>query len=110
MRSRPQSTADPTSSPIFNEVFTSLFYVFPEIPKEQYPGLPLLMRLVVTAVGRREVIYPDWEGRQPNDHGILQTDFYRTSPHFGTLFKFHGSLNWLYCKTCRSLDFGAWTP
>lgn len=26
---------------------------------------------------------------------------------FGTLLKLHGSLNWLYCKTCQRLELGA---
>ncbi len=171
------STADPTSSPILNEFLTSLFNISPGLPKEQYPGLPLVMSLVDTAVGRREVFHPDWDphrleqvreavelgifdhleeklnqaqttnhfsllqsifpppnepcvistnydllidtalmfhsldprisngdGRLPNYHCNLQTDFYRTSPRFGTLLKLHGSLN---CRTCHSLEFGA---
>ena len=147
--------------------------------KEQYPGLPLLMSLVDTAISRnQDFVHPQWpadsvaqirhlieggifdlleqrlqhgptnnhwnllaalfptpqqpsvitlnydliidaammfysqkddpEGRFPNYCCDIQTDFYRDSPQrFGTLLKLHGSLNWLYCRTCQRLEIGA---
>ena len=50
---------------------------------------------------------PNGDGFLPDYRCGIQTDFYRNSPRFGTLLKLHGSLNWLYCKTCHSLEFGA---
>ena len=50
----------------------------------------------------------DYEGRFPNYCCDIRTDFYRTEPRrFGTLLKLHGSLNWMYCKTCHRLEIGA---
>jgi hypothetical protein len=48
------------------------------------------------------------EGKLPNYHCAISTPFYRSEwPHFGTLLKLHGSLNWLHCKTCHRLEIGA---
>lgn len=47
------------------------------------------------------------------DGGLPDYRCHISSPHysdvkerFGTLLKLHGSLNWLYCKTCRKLELG----
>jgi len=41
------------------------------------------------------------------DYGCdITTDRYRTLPHWGTLLKIHGSLNWSYCPGCDRLDLG----
>jgi len=43
----------------------------------------------------------------PAYHCSISSDFYRReSSHFGTLLKLHGSINWLYCKTCHRLELG----
>lgn len=36
----------------------------------------------------------------------IATDQYRALPHWGTLLKIHGSLNWSYCPGCSRLDIG----
>lgn len=41
------------------------------------------------------------------DYGCdIATDAYRNADKFGTLYKLHGSLNWLYCPGCNRLDVG----
>jgi hypothetical protein len=48
------------------------------------------------------------EGCFPNYHCDIRTDFYRRDQRrFGSLLKLHGSLNFLYCKTCHRLEVGA---
>lgn len=48
------------------------------------------------------------EGRLPNYRCGISTEFYRNEPeHFGAILKLHGSLNWLYCRTCHRLEIGA---
>ncbi len=48
------------------------------------------------------------EGCLPNYHCDIRTDFYRSDQRrFGSLLKLHGSLNFLYCKTCHRLEIGA---
>jgi hypothetical protein len=48
------------------------------------------------------------DGRFPDYGCNIRTHFYKNeSQHFGTLLKLHGSLNWLYCKTCHRLEIGA---
>jgi hypothetical protein len=38
----------------------------------------------------------------------LSTAFYSAEgERFGTLLKLHGSLNWLYCRTCQRMEIGA---
>jgi hypothetical protein len=50
----------------------------------------------------------DPEGRFPDYCCDIQTEFYRSAKdRCGTLLKLHGSLNWLYCKTCHRLEIGA---
>jgi hypothetical protein len=160
------------------------FHVTAASPKEQYPGLPLVMSLIDTALDRRQSFGPDWdasvvsqlreqvefgifdlleerleksptnnhwgmldrlyppgeegpcvistnydlivdtafmflseyrprpagapEGRLPDYRCHIRTDFYHNEPaRFGTLLKLHGSLNWLYCRTCLRLELGA---
>jgi SIR2-like domain len=47
-------------------------------------------------------------GRLPDYRCHIRTDFYLSAPaRFGILLKLHGSLNWLYCKTCDRLEIGA---
>jgi hypothetical protein len=48
-------------------------------------------------------------GREPGfpDYGCdIATQFYNKRPKFGTLYKIHGSLNWLYCPGCHRLELG----
>jgi hypothetical protein len=41
------------------------------------------------------------------DYGCdIATDRYKAQPHWGTLLKIHGSLNWSYCPGCNRLDLG----
>lgn len=36
----------------------------------------------------------------------IRTEGYREAQKFGTLYKIHGSMGWLYCATCHRLDLG----
>jgi hypothetical protein len=153
------------------------FHVSPGLPKEQYPGLPLLMSLIDTALDRRELFDAQWDvtvlaelreaiefgifdvleealarsptnnhyglierlfpapgtpqvittnydlvvdtalmhlsqrqppGGLPNYHcGIANISSIGAEQRFGTLLKLHGSLNWLFCRTCQRLELGA---
>jgi hypothetical protein len=48
------------------------------------------------------------DGCLPNYHCDIRTDFYcNDQRRFGSLLKLHGSLNFLYCKTCHRLEIGA---
>jgi len=41
------------------------------------------------------------------DYGCdITTKSYQTQPHWDTLLKIHGSLNWSYCPGCNRLDLG----
>ena len=47
-------------------------------------------------------------GGLPNYHcGIANISFLGPEQRFGTLLKLHGSLNWLFCRTCQRLELGA---
>jgi hypothetical protein len=156
----------------------SEFHISPGLPKEQYPGLPLLMSLLDTALDRRELFDAEWDvnavadlreaielgifdvleealmkfptnnhfalleilfplpgtpqvittnydlivdtalmhvsqqrqppGGLPNYHcGIANISSVGPEERFGTLLKLHGSLNWLFCRTCQRLELGA---
>ena len=161
------------------EFLEEQFHVTPASPKELYPGLPLVMSLIDTALARRQAFNSDWNSdrvsqlRQEMEFGIfdlleeqllksptnnhwalldrlypvggeeprvistnydliadtalmslseartpegalpdyrchISTDFYGNEPtRFGVLLKLHGSLNWLYCRTCQRLELGA---
>jgi hypothetical protein len=164
--------------PRLNLFLQELFHVAPGADRDSYPGLPLLMSLIDTALERRQGLHPAWDthatsemrhaielaifdvleaallnaqtnnhwtlvqslfpapaepcvistnydltidtaimgnseqrlpdGRLPDYHCAISTPFYKNDwPHFGTLLKLHGSLNWLHCKTCRRLEIGA---
>ncbi|HYK89189.1 MAG TPA: hypothetical protein VE398_10490 [Acidobacteriota bacterium] len=179
--------ADPASGwslTLLKRFLEGQFHVTSVSPKEHYPGLPLVMSLIDTALGRRQSFGSDWdvaavsqlreevefgifdlleerleksptnnhwdllnrlyppggeepcvistnydlivdtalmflsesrplagampEGRLPDYRCHISTDFYRNEPaRFGTLLKLHGSLNWLYCKTCLRMELGA---
>jgi hypothetical protein len=46
-------------------------------------------------------------GGLPNYHcGISNISQFGSEKRFGTLLKLHGSLNWLFCKTCLRLELG----
>jgi hypothetical protein len=178
--------ADPASGWSLNllkKFLEEQFHVTPVSPKEHYPGLPLIMSLIDTALVRRQAFSSDLDAtavsqlREEMEFGIfdlleeqleksptgnhwvlldrfyprgdqepcvistnydlivdtammflsvnrplagaaeevrlpdyrchISTDFYRNEPaRFGTLLKLHGSLNWLYCRTCLRLELG----
>jgi hypothetical protein len=156
----------------------SEFHVTATLPKEQYPGLPLLMSLLDLSLDRREEFHPAWDVSavsqvreaielgifdvleetlvkfQTNNHYALLDKFFTPpadpqiistnydlvadaalmslsvsrvppgalphyhcdianitsepdEPRFGSLLKLHGSLNWLFCRTCQRLVLGA---
>jgi len=173
------ATFDPANRlPQLNQFLQDQFHVSPGTPQESYPGLPMLMSLLDTALERRQPFHPLWDsnsilgireaiefgifdvlenrllqaptnnhwqllqkvfppptqpcvvstnydliidtammfvsesrlpdGALPAYHCAISTDFYRNeAQRFGTLLKLHGSLNWLYCKTCGRLEIGA---
>jgi len=180
------SSPDPTGRvPRLRQFLLDQFHVTPGSPSEAFPGLPMLMSLIDTALERRESLHPSWdynnlqdirecvelgifdvleeklfkaqttnhfslfhtlypvaappavqsepcvistnydliadtammfmsesrlpEGGLPAYLCSISTDFYRDphKPHFGKLLKLHGSLNWLYCRTCHRLEIGA---
>lgn len=179
--SPPRMTAEVNSAgeipPRLNTFLQDLFHIVPGADRESYPGLPLLMSLLDTALERRQGLHPEWDshaisnmrhaielgifnvledalvkapsnnhrqllerffptpaepcvistnydliidtammstserkvpdGGLPDYHCAISTPFYRQWPHFGTLLKLHGSLNWLHCKTCHRLEMGA---
>lgn len=163
--------------PRLHQFLQEQFHVLLNSP-ESYPGLPMLMSLLDTALDRRQAFHPAWDPSsvaeireavefgifdvleekllkaQTNNHwDLLQkiypdpaqpcvistnydliidtaliflsesrlpegglpayccsvaTDFYSDKmPSFGVLLKLHGSLNWLYCRTCNRLEIGA---
>jgi hypothetical protein len=48
------------------------------------------------------------ERRLPDYRIQFRTPFYSAEGgRFGTLLKLHGSLNWLYCRTCQRIEIGA---
>src|SRR5438093_1127152 len=56
--------ADPDSGWSLNRLKGFLedqFHVIGASPKEQYPGLPLVMSLIDTALDRRQSFGPDWD-------------------------------------------------
>jgi hypothetical protein len=46
--------------PLLREFLEQLFHVNSTTPIEQFPGLPLLMSLIDTALDREEQFHPDW--------------------------------------------------
>jgi hypothetical protein len=164
---------------LIKDFLTDQFHVTPASPDDHYPGMPLLMSLIDTALERRQTFHPAWDlgrisdlreamefgifdhleerlqkaptnsfwqlfdrlfvgadepqvistnydviadtammflselrtpdgGRFPDYRCQISSDFYRNEPHrFGRLLKLHGSLNWLYCRTCARLEIGA---
>jgi hypothetical protein len=47
--------------PLLREFVEKFFHVNAATPVEQFPGLPLLMSLLDTALDRRQAFHPDWE-------------------------------------------------
>jgi len=173
------STSDPDGRlPKLYKFLCDQFHISANSPSELYPGLPMLMSLLDTALDRRQAFHPAWdansileireaiefgifdvleeklskaptnnhwdllgriyphptqpcvistnydliidtammflsesrlaEGGLPKYHCAVSTEFYRNEAlHFGVLLKLHGSLNWLYCRTCYRLEIGA---
>jgi len=171
---------DPTGRvPLIETFLNTQFHVTATSRTEDYPGLPLLMSLLDTALDRRQGLHAAWEtarvselreaiefaifdqleerlmkaptnnhwqlfdrcypgmdeprvistnydviadtaimalgqdripdgGRFPDYRCQISSDFYRSeTKRFGTLLKLHGSLNWLFCRTCGRLEIGA---
>src|ERR1035438_8108529 len=60
----PGTTAVVDSSgrlPRLNAFLQDLFHVVPGADRESYPGLPLLMSLLDTALERRQALHPAWD-------------------------------------------------
>lgn len=163
--------------PRLDQFLQEQFHISSNLPSNWYPGLPMLMSLLDTALDRRQAFHPNWdadsileireaielgifdvleerlvkeqtnnhwellnriyplpwepcvistnydliidtammflsesrlrEGALPAYHCSISSDFYRNEKvYFGNLLKLHGSLNWLYCKTCLRLEIG----
>jgi NAD-dependent SIR2 family protein deacetylase len=166
------------SSPVLSDFLENVFHVKPGSPPEQFPGLPLVMSLLDTALDRRQAFHEQWDAQRvsevrqaiefqifdlleeklqiaptqshwgllqavypsPLDPCIITTNYdllidtammfaseartpggalpdYRIRMHtpfgsaedkrFGAVLKLHGSLNWLYCRTCQRVELGA---
>jgi hypothetical protein len=165
------------SSILFADFLGQLFHVHQGSPPDQFPGLPLVMSLLDTALDRRQAFHSEWdpqriselrqaielrifdlleeklfraptnnhwqllqtiypyaaepcvvstnydllidtammsvsemrtpEGRLPDYRIPIRNAFYTGGGRFGTLLKLHGSLNWLHCRTCQSIQIGA---
>ena len=61
--------------------------------------------IVDTAMMSVSELRPPGEGRLPDYKIHLGAPF--EGERFGTLLKLHGSLNWLYCRTCQRIQLGA---
>ena len=165
-------------SALLSDFLGTLFHVNPGSLPDHFPGLPLVMSLLDTALDRRQAFHPQWdpqrvselrqaielrmfdlleeklykaptnnhwqllqtvypspaepcvistnydlivdtammsvsetrtsEGRLPDYRIQIRTPFYSAEGgRFGTLLKLHGSLNWLYCRTCQRIEIGA---
>ena len=164
---------------LLRDFLSDQFHVADASPNDQYPGLPLVMSLIDTALDRRQSFHSAWsldrmaalreaieftiydhledvlrsaptnnhyqlftqlytdddrpsvittnydliadaaimnlgqhrfadDGRFPDYRCQISDDFYnRGGECFGTLLKLHGSLNWLYRRTCGRLQLGA---
>ncbi|MBR1069142.1 hypothetical protein [Bradyrhizobium liaoningense] len=168
---------DPSPSwALLSDFLEKLFHVNKQSPPDQFPGLPLVMSLLDTALDRRQAFHPEWDAQRvaelrqavelgmfdlleeklqkapTNNHWELlkivypppsepcvistnydlivdtsmmflseqrapegclpdyriqiRTPFYSAGRRFGTLLKLHGSLNWLYCRTCQRIEIG----
>jgi hypothetical protein len=79
-------------------------YVSPAQPQVISTNYDLVMDTAMMSLSESRL--PD--GGLPAYYCAISSDFYRNErSHFGTLLKLHGSLNWLYCKTCHRLEIGA---
>src|SRR5262245_54949519 len=59
---------DPTGRlDLLEEFLTKQFNVTAASPQERYPALPLLMRLIDTALDRRQSFHPQWEQPRVSD-------------------------------------------
>jgi hypothetical protein len=84
--------------------FLQSLYPAPEEPVVISTNYDLIVDTAMMSVS--ETRFPD--GKMPDYRCQIRTDFYRNEAgYFGTLLKLHGSLNWLYCRTCFRLELGA---
>lgn len=49
------------ATPLLTDFLRTLFHVDAGSPAEHYPGLPLVMSLIDTALDRRQAFHPDWD-------------------------------------------------
>lgn len=96
-------------------VFALLEYKLRQLSHNYY--VELLTKLDPMRTGRITVISLNYDiiidnamvahsDRLPDYGCDISTDRYQMQPHFGTLLKIHGSLNWSYCPGCNRLDLG----
>lgn len=79
-------------------------YDDPEEPSVISTNYDVIVDTAIMAVSDARL--PD--GCFPDYRCQISSDIYRNEPkRFGTLLKLHGSLNWLYCRTCHRLEIGA---
>ena len=55
------------SSVLLSDFLDKLFHVNPAAPPDQFPGLPLVMSLLDTALDRRQAFHPQWDPRRVSE-------------------------------------------
>jgi hypothetical protein len=57
----------PDTSALLSDFFRSLFHVNSGSPPDQFPGLPLVMSLLDTALDRRQALHPQWDPQRVSE-------------------------------------------
>lgn len=55
------------SSVLLSDFLDKLFHVNRAAPRDQFPGLPLVMSLLDTALDRRQAFHPEWDPQRVSD-------------------------------------------
>jgi hypothetical protein len=98
------SSGDPSGRlPLLQLFLKDQFHVFPNTPQDSYPGLPMIMSLLDTAIERRQVFHSNWDA-----NGILEI---REAIEFGIfdvleerLFKAQTNNHWQLLNTVFPLS------
>jgi hypothetical protein len=57
----------PDTSALLSDFFRNLFHVNSGSPPDQFPGLPLVMSLLDTALDRRQALHPQWDPQRVSE-------------------------------------------